>query len=168
MNSLRKGKCLSQSCKYRHIKGTTRHEIDGKAKDPHHTTSNSSHPKQTSDETKNAQNPVNITDHFLDAIRLLKAELLAEMDKRLDKVVQTQARQQPMFCPHQLPPHQPPQLPQQMLQQQQQSFIKQPQGLLNSQMIPPPQFYPQSATTNKPSLQHPFSLPITQTQQTPQ
>ena len=180
MNSLRKGKCLTQNCKFRHIKGTTRHETDGKAKVSSPTeASNLSQSQQTADETKNKNAPEQVlnNNHFLDAIRLLKAELLSEMDKRLDKVAGAQPvqprQQQILYYPQQLPPNQPPQptqLPQQIPHQQKQTFIKHPQELLNPQTWIPPQFLPPAAMMiNKPTLyQQPLSLPITQTQQIPQ
>ena len=84
---------MTQNCKFRHIKGATRRETDGKAKVSSTTeASNLSQSQQTADETKNKNAPEQVlnNNHFLDAIRLLKAELLSEMDKRLDKVAGAQ------------------------------------------------------------------------------
>ena len=89
--------------------------------------------------------------NFLDALRLLKAELLEEMDKRIKKVVAQTIVQQPTnnYAP------------------QQQMYIKQPQQEANPQPIIPQLFYPQipySKIPNQTQQQQLISLPITQTQ----
>ena len=201
MNSLRKGICLSQSCRYRHIKGTTRHKADGEANAPRHTTpanrpepepeNTSAKPENT--QPRNAQQQTANTDHFLDVIRQMKAEILAEMDKKIGMVSQMQAHQQPIFYPpHKLPTNQPtPQLPHQMLlqhhqhqiqQQQQQHQLQQLQLMnqhqqqtrvnqsqeLEQRMMPPQQMHPITATAiNKPTQQQ-TSLPINRTEQAQQ
>ena len=206
MNSLRKGICLSQSCRYRHIKGTTRHKADGEANALRHTTpankpepeSESTTPAETENTTsahpQNAQKQAVNTDHFLDVIRQMKAEILAEMDKKIDMVSQIQVHQQPMFYPpHKLPTKQPvPQLPHQMLlqhhqhqiqqqqqqhqlqqlqlmnQHQQQTHVNQSQELLEQRMIPLQQTHPITPTViNKPTQQQ-ISLPINRTEQAQQ
>lgn len=205
MNSLRKGICLSQSCRYRHIKGTTRHKADGETNAPSHTTpANKPEPESerpTSAETENttsahpqnAQKQAVNTDHFLDVIRQMKAEILAEMDKKIGMVSQMQAHHQPMFYPpHKLPTDQPtPQLPHQMLlqhhqqiqqqqhqhqlqqlqlmnQHQQQTRMNQPRELMEQRMLPPQQIHPITATTINKSTQQQTSLPINRTEQAQQ
>ena len=206
MNSLRKGICLSQSCRYRHIKGTTRHKADGEANAPRHTTpanrpepepeNTSAKPENT--HPRNAQQQAANTDHFLDVIRQMKAEILAEMDKKIGMVSQMQAHQQPIhqqpifYPPHKLPTNQPtPQLPHQMLlqhhqhqiqQQQQQHQLQQLQLMnqhqqqtrvnqsqeLEQRMMPPQQMHPITATAINKPTQQQTSLPINRTEQAQQ
>ena len=64
MSSLRRGKCLNKSCKFRHVKGTVRE------------TTNTSRNSQTTQHNQNSN-------HFLEEFRQLKADLFAEMDKRM-------------------------------------------------------------------------------------
>jgi hypothetical protein len=47
MNSLRTGKCLSQHCRYRHIKGTARHEGWGTQRQPNKSSTHRTHPTNT-------------------------------------------------------------------------------------------------------------------------
>jgi hypothetical protein len=92
INSLRSGKCLSQHCRFRHIKGTTRHNDAGETsipeveikRDKPKTKKNTDNPTQDKSETGGPMN----ANHFLEAIRLLKAELLHEMDTRLKNIPQ--------------------------------------------------------------------------------
>jgi len=173
MNSLRKGKCLSQSCRYRHIKGTTRHETDGKANVSTHPQTKSQPALATGNE--NAQKQAANTSSFLDAIRLLKAEILEEMDKRINAIAQAKVQPHPTMFLQQIP--QATQMPPQMLQmlqqphqQPQQPLIKQPSELSNTQSSIPQLFYPQPTmilnqkTQQQQYHQQPPSLPIPQTQ----
>ncbi len=110
IDSLRKGKCLSQSCRYRHVKGTTRHETDGKANV--HTKANNAPQLQQAvvNENENAQKQTVNTGNFLDAIRLLKADLLEEMDKRINMIVQARVQQPPATYFQKMPHIMPPQM----------------------------------------------------------
>ena len=171
IDSLRKGKCLSQSCRYRHVKGTTRHETDGKA-NVHTKTNNEPQLQQVvANENENAQNQTVNTGNFLDAIRLLKADLLQEMDKRINMIVQARVQQPPATFFQQLPHTMPPQMMQLTRPQlQHQTLNKQPQELLNTQpQIPqpycPPAFIHNQKTQQQQFHQQPPSLQIPQAHQ---
>ena len=99
MSSLRRGKCLNKSCKFRHVKGTVRE-----------TTNTSRNTSRNSQTTQHNQN----SNHFLEEFRQLKADLFAEMDKRMSN---------PEIKQH----HNQQQQHQQYLQQQQQPAINHPQ-----------------------------------------
>ena len=165
MNSLRKGKCLSNTCRYRHIKGTTRHEAAEKVNvhssaTPSATSNASSNAPQQSSNSNNLSIPSSTNSNsFLEAIRLLKAELLEEMDKRMPQAMPTQVP----YYPQQLPQQQqimPAQIPQQffqMSQPQRHAFIKQPQILPNPQQNMPLQ---QTQIQQQPSLTINQAAPI--------
>jgi len=149
IDSLRKGQCLSQNCRFRHIKGTTRHAIDGQAKVTQEKKDTVPHSTPQPEGTESSNHTT--SGNFLDALRLLKAELLEEMDKRIKTVVAQTIVQQPTnnYAP------------------QQQMYIKQPQQEANPQPIIPQLFYPQipySKIPNQTQQQQLISLPITQTQ----
>ena len=151
IDSLRKGKCLSQSCRYRHVKGTTRHETDGKA-NVHIKANNAPQLQQAVvNENENAQKQTVNTGNFLDAIRLLKADLLEEMDKRINMIVQARVQQPPATYFQQMPHTMPPQMLQIQRPQQQQHC--------------PTAFNHNKKTQQQQFHQQPLSLPIQQTQQ---
>jgi len=93
INSLRSGKCLSQHCRYRHIKGTTRHNDVGETSVPvtekkkRETPRNIIVTEKLTQDKSESGGPMN-ANHFLEAIRLLKAEILHEMDTRMKNIPQ--------------------------------------------------------------------------------
>ena len=162
INSLRTGTCLSTNCRYRHVKGTTRHATNANANATQNARDAIATPK------KNPVNQNNDTGSFLEAIRLLKAELLEEMDKRLKTVVsQVQKIQQPTNLPfnqHQgMQNNQLHQLmePQQIILQHQmmQTHAFQPA----QHILPPPNN--NNLQANHLNQAHPTNLTINQAQQ---
>ena len=99
LNSLRTGKCLSQHCRYRHIKGTARHEKDGER-----NVNRTNHPPREhippTPDNDQPTAPPNTSDHFLEALRLLKAELLQEI-AHIKTQVQEPLKYQQMMMNHQ-------------------------------------------------------------------
>ena len=87
INSLRKGECFSESCKFNHIKGTKRH--------PPPTQNQNINSKPTPTQPQNhpplnesvSSNQLNAHDnHFLEVIRLLKAEILETMEQKMTSI----------------------------------------------------------------------------------
>ena len=116
MDSLRKSECYNDDCTYHHVKGTRRQ--------PKHTknqqgfTNHPSRPpsqegnKESTSEDQLGQTPGdtattnNQADHFLEVVRLLKAELISSMNTQIatlstqiQSIQQVQARQ---MIPHQM------------------------------------------------------------------
>ena len=117
LNSLTSNECLDENCSYNHIKGTRRQPTLIK-KDDHQKEQSPPNNRETSINTKPIENSQNINseaDHFLEAVRLLKAEILSTMNTQIaalttqiQNIQQIQA--QPM--PVQQMPYYPPIHPQ--------------------------------------------------------
>ena len=126
INSLRSGKCLSQHCRYRHIKGTVRHNDAGEINSnrvPEKPMEDKTKTKKADAATKQAtshQKQSKDANPFLEEFRLLKAELLQAMDTKVRIAIQSlQPQQQVQFLnkpqqqtqiPNQNPSHQFPQM----------------------------------------------------------
>ena len=97
INSLRSGKCLSQHCRFRHIKGTTRHNV--RERSTHDTNQQNRGAIRENQRDQHAndgphQSEPNNEGSFLEALRLLKAELIQVMDTKLKEIPQ-----QPLYHP---------------------------------------------------------------------
>ena len=104
IKSLRTGKCFSQHCRYRHIKGTARHEKDGERNVNRTKSTPKEHSESNSPNSDQRTSPSNTSDHFLEAIRLLKAELLQEIAQIRTQVQQPYSNQQMLMnAPQQYP-----------------------------------------------------------------
>ena len=79
MSSLRKGECFNQTCKFRHVKGTKR--IQNKYT-PRANNTEQGNNLVTPNPTTTNQQP-----HFLEVIRLLKAEIMSSIDSKLAAVL---------------------------------------------------------------------------------
>ena len=109
ISSLRKGECFSQSCKFNHVKGTKRHPPTTKIRQPdvypntnaptNQQPDNAHQIQQSSQQNPDGQN------HFLELIRLLKAEILQTMEMKMTSITnQIQQMQQIQTQPHQFNP----------------------------------------------------------------
>ena len=151
INSLRSSKCLDQQCRFRHTKGTARHETSADVSrnqqtratgnqnlNQRYTQVTSPHVQRQQESHGQETNPHD-TGHFLDAIRQMKAELLQamrgelmmEMDNRLNTHM-LHLRGTPH--PIQQTPQQIPQQPSQAPHQQQ----SQPQAAPHNNLLPAP------------------------------
>ena len=103
MNSLRSGKCATPRCRYRHIKGTkivdnqsttTATRTSTAADQTSTATTHKKHttPADTPAAQSAEQQPINQSDHFLEVFRLLKAELLQEMNHMITKQLTEQVQ----------------------------------------------------------------------------
>ena len=95
IHSLRKGECKNQRCSYRHVQGTRRPLPNTSSNDNNMRTSavtdkiaNTGVIKHPAEEmSKNNQNDNKQQNHFLEIIRLLKAEFLTELQEMNAKIV---------------------------------------------------------------------------------
>ncbi len=96
--SLTKGECYTPECKLRHVEGTKRIQQDA-PKDSAEKAGKSKQNTAAHSETKPSTKPVD----FLEALTLLKQEMLAEMDKKLAILQQNQPQSLPQVSNYQLP-----------------------------------------------------------------
>ena len=85
INSLRKGECFSTTCRFNHVKGTKRTPPAVKNENAVMPKSNNNDvkaPEFAQSDSTNDSNP-NETGHFLEVIRLLKAEILQTLDLKM-------------------------------------------------------------------------------------
>ena len=125
LDSLRKSECLDEKCTYQHIKGTRRqpklitNSISSQVAPPARNDHTQAKDSNSADNSDPPLIPVNECqpDHFLEVVRLLKAEILSTMNERLASLTaQIQNIQRPMGYPPNLLPYLPP--PQQTNPQQ--------------------------------------------------
>ncbi len=89
--SLNKGECFNSECKLRHVNGTKRtKDLNVDNKNPNQTKGNSL--VQGNKEGTSSQ-----PEDFLGALRLLKEEMMAEMDKKLEMLKPAQAQPTPQM-----------------------------------------------------------------------
>lgn len=159
INSLRKGECFSQSCKLNHIKGTKRHPPQTQN---YFTGTQSQNISQPPNESAPSNHPNSHDNHFLEVIRLLKAEILQSMEQKMSSItnqihqLQQNQNQQPYFPPihpanlmsairqplHHAPPINPPAQPTNQPAPNHTSSIRQAQFPVPPQMYLPNQSYP--------------------------
>ena len=94
-DSLRKGECFSESCRFAHVKGTKRQPPTVKNSVAHNN--------------KQSKNDMSEPGHFLDMIRLLKEEILETLGQKIKDIqFQVQHLQQnhqlPLQQTHLIPP----------------------------------------------------------------
>ena len=126
-DSLRKGECFSESCRYNHVKGTIRHPPTARSERPGIDLENPPNPPYKLPVYSNdnhINNESTIDTSFLEVINMMKQEILQTFDQKI-KSIQNQ-----------------------MQQLQQVQTIKKPQlQTFNTPMMPPPIFpwhqYPQ-------------------------
>ena len=165
INSLRKGECFSQSCKFNHIKGTKRHPPQNQTQNSNansntSTGAQSQNTIQPPNESAPINHPIQHDNHFLEVIRLLKAEILQSMELKMtsitNQIQQLQQNQQPYLNPplhpanlmnairqpfHQ-PPNNPPALSLNQPVPNHTGSIRHPQLPVPPQMYLPNQSYP--------------------------
>ena len=122
INSLRTGKCLSQHCRFRHIRGTVRHNDAGETnRVPEKPMEDKTKTKKAEVATKQAasdlKQPKDVNP-FLEEFRLLKAELLQEMDTKVRIAIQSQLLQSQQQVQFLNKPQQQTQMPNQNLSHQ--------------------------------------------------
>ena len=105
-DSIRKGKCFSESCRHAHIKGTTR-----KPKEIKNDVTQNNNSSEKIDETSKSPEP----NHFLEVVGLLKKETLDTLNQRIDSM-KTQIKQLRQTHLNPLLNSFPPQLPMQTIQ----------------------------------------------------
>ena len=131
-DSLRKGECFSESCRFAHVKGTKRQPPTVKSSVKHNN--------------NQSKNDMSGPGHFLDMIRLLKEEILETLGQKIQDI-QTQV--QHLQQTHQIPPQQTHQIPPQQTHQilPQQTHLIPPQRLpfRPPLQIPQPPFNPMQA-----------------------
>ena len=82
LDSLRKAECYDENCTYHHIKGTKRQPA--LVKNTQQSCQKSSQPEKEKPTTDIiSQENENQTGHFLEVIRLMKAEILSEMNQQI-------------------------------------------------------------------------------------
>ena len=82
LDSLRKAECYDENCTYHHIKGTKRQPA--LVKNTQQSCQKSSQPEKEKPTTDIiSQENENQTGHFLEVIRLMKAEILSEMNQKI-------------------------------------------------------------------------------------
>ena len=108
INSLRKGECFSQSCKFNHIRGTKRHPPQAKTNE---NNSDNSKPTEVPIQNSNQSQPNAQGNNFLEVIRLLKAELLQSMELKMssltNQIQQLQQNSQTNMNPQNYPANLP-------------------------------------------------------------
>ena len=95
-DSLRKGECFSESCRFAHVKGTKRQPETVKSGVVENNKKND----------KESKNDIAEPGHLLDMIRLVKVEILETLGQKIQDI---QFQVQHLKQTHQIPPHQPPQ-----------------------------------------------------------
>ena len=89
IHSLRKAECMNNRCSFRHILGTKRtlpnttKDLSIKGQNQQGTTANPNNGVSQTPTTEEAQANLN---HFLEMFRLIKAEILKEMDTRMENI----------------------------------------------------------------------------------
>ena len=150
INSLRKGECFDESCKFNHVKGTQRHppvtlnkqtgrpvssstqsiKLD-RPNDIHNNQNLPKAPLNANNQRQN-QNQNSPNDHFLEVVRLLKADIMQMMEAKMavfnNQIQQIQQQPYPpQFKPGLYPPNllntiQPQLAPQYQMQTMPQTF----------------------------------------------
>ena len=84
---MRKGECMNSRCSFRHILGTKRPPPNDTTKsDPKASPDDASHRTHNESVTTSNNSSNSSPDHFLEMIRLVKAEFIKEMDVRLERM----------------------------------------------------------------------------------
>ena len=119
MDSIRKSECYNEKCTFNHIKGTRRQPplVKNKQQDLKLIPS-SSPPSPSKAETVEPTKDDNQAGHFLEVVRLLKAEIISTMNTqianltaKIQGIQQVQAQMPPHQIPYQQPAIFPPQFP---------------------------------------------------------
>ena len=90
-SSITKSECFDEDCKFKHVRGTKREQG---------TTKSNNKPGNNASVTVNSK--TNGQNDFLEALRLMKAELMGAMDSKLAMVISQlqQPHPQPFYPPH--------------------------------------------------------------------
>ena len=164
MDSLKKSECLNEKCTFNHIKGTRRQHKLFKNNQQNMPISSSPTPAEKPAVEKTTKDD-NQADHFLDVVRLLKAEIISTMNAQIASLAtqiqgiqQVQAQQFPSL---QMPYYQPAIIPPSQSQMNQQLLFT-PQILQGTQQRTTNQM--QTPTANR--MQTPATSNQIQTQTT--